>query len=215
MTSYDVAILSDLRYPGGNSASIVAEVRAQAAAGLTTVLVPVPSPHLRHARPFQAEIVACLRDGLADLAHDDEEITAAVLLIRQPRIFTEDLEHVPAVRAGHTIVVLNQPPGDETGDERYYVFAEVRARVERYFGTGVVWAPISSQVRENVLRVAPRTALPDTDWHEIIDVADWAVERRRTPGSPPVIGRHGRPDPVKWPRDPDELQQAYPDTTLL
>jgi glycosyltransferase involved in cell wall biosynthesis len=216
MTSYDVAILSDLRYPGGNSASIVAEVRAQAAAGLTTVLIHVPSPHLRHARPFQAEIVACLRDGLADLAHDDdEEITAAVLLIRQPRIFTEDLARVPSIRAGHTIVVLNQPPGDETDDERYYVFSSVLSRVEACFGPDVVWAPISPQVRENVLRVAPHTVLPDTDWHEIIDVAAWTVDRRRTPGSPPVIGRHGRPDPVKWPRDPGELLQAYPDTTEL
>jgi glycosyltransferase involved in cell wall biosynthesis len=215
MTSYDVAILSDLRYPGGNSASIVAEVRAQAAAGLTTVLIHVPSPHLRHARPFQADIVACLREGRADLAHDDEEVTAAVLLIRQPRIFTEDLARVPSVRAGHTIVVLNQPPGDETDDERYYVFSAVRERVERYFGTEVVWAPISPQVRENVLRVAPRTVLPDTDWHEIIDVADWAVDRHRTPGTPPVIGRHGRPDAVKWPRDPGELLQAYPDTGEL
>jgi glycosyltransferase involved in cell wall biosynthesis len=215
MTSYDVAILSDLRYPGGNSASIVAEVRAQASAGLTTVLIHVPSPHLRHARPFQSEIVACLRDGLADLAHDDEEVTAGVLLIRQPRIFTEDLARVPVIHAGHTIVVLNQPPGDETDDERYYVFSQVRKRVEGYFGDDVVWAPISPQVRENVVRVAPDTALPDTDWHEIIDLADWAVERRRPPGAPPVIGRHGRPDPVKWPRDPGELLQAYPDTSEL
>ena len=210
---YDVAILSDLRYPGGNSASIVAEVRSQAAAGLSTVLIHVPSPHLRHARPFQSRIRECLRDGLADLAHDDgTEIEARVLLIRQPRIFTDDLAVVPTISAGHTIVVLNQPPGDESDDQRYYVFAEVRERVERYFGPDVVWAPISAQVRENVLRVAPRTTLPDTDWHEIIDVADWATERRRRPGETPVVGRHGRPDPVKWPRDPGELLQAYPDT---
>ncbi|MGX6604150.1 glycosyltransferase [Micromonosporaceae bacterium Da 78-11] len=211
--AYDVAILSDLRYPGGNSASIVAEVRAQAAAGLSTVLIHVPSPHLKHARPFQSRIVACLREGLADLAHDDgAEVTADVLLIRQPRIFTEDLATVPAVRAGHTIVVLNQPPGDGGDDERYYVFAEVRERIERCFGADVVWAPISGQVRDNVLRVAPRTKLPDTDWHEIIDVADWAVDRHREPGAVPVLGRHGRPDPVKWPRDPGELLRAYPDS---
>ena len=74
MTRYDVAILSDLRYPGGTSAGVVAEVRAQAAAGLATVLVHVPSPHLRHARPFQSRIVACLRDGLAGLAHDDGKL---------------------------------------------------------------------------------------------------------------------------------------------
>ncbi len=212
MTLYDVAILSDLRYPGGNSASIVAEVRAQAAAGLSTVLIHLPSPHLRHARPFQDRIVACLREGLADLAHDDgTEVTAKVLLIRQPRIFTAEPAAAPAIRAEHTIVVLNQPPGDETDAERYYVVEQVRERIERLFGQPVVWAPISSQVRDNVLRVAPRTTLPDTDWHEIIDVADWQVERR-PPGPVPVVGRHGRPDPVKWPRDPGELLQAYPDS---
>ena len=210
---YDVAILSDLRYPGGNSASIVAEIRAQAAAGLSTVLIHLPSPHLRHARPFQSRIIACLRDGLADLAHDDgTEVAAKVLLIRQPRIFTAEPASVPVIRARHTIVVLNQPPGDEGDDQRYYVFAEVRERVERLFGPGVGWAPISAQVRDNVLRVAPDTPLPDTDWHEIIDVNDWAVERRRAPGAVPVIGRHGRPDPVKWPREPGELLQAYPDS---
>jgi glycosyltransferase involved in cell wall biosynthesis len=214
--AYDVAILSDLRYPGGNSASIVAEVRAQAAAGLSTVLLHVASPHLRHARPFQSRIVACLREGLADLAHDDgAEVRAKVLLIRQPRIFTADLAAVPVIRAEHTIVVLNQAPGDESDDQRYYAFAPVRRRVERYFGTGVVWAPISGPVRDNVLRVAPRTALPDTDWHEIIDVDDWVVDRHRPPGAVPVLGRHGRPDPVKWPRDPGDLLRAYPDSTNI
>ncbi|WP_433369191.1 glycosyltransferase [Actinoplanes sp. CA-142083] len=213
MPQYDVAILSDLRYPGGNSASIVAEVRAQAAAGLSTVLCHLPSPHLKHARPFQERIVACLREGLADLAHDDgAEISARVLLIRQPRIFTEEPAAVPRIRAGHTIVVLNQPPGDERHAQCYYVFDEVRERVERLFGGDAVWAPISTQVRDNVLQVAPSAALPDTDWHEIIDVADWHVEHRREPGDVPVIGRHGRPDPVKWPRDPGELLQAYPDS---
>ncbi|MFC7275130.1 glycosyltransferase [Paractinoplanes rhizophilus] len=213
MPQYDVAILSDLRYPGGNSASIVAEVRAQAAAGLSTVLCHLPSPHLKHARPFQERIVACLREGLADLAHDDgAEITARVLLIRQPRIFTEEPAAVPRIRAGHTIVVLNQPPGDERHAQCYYVFDEVRERVERLFGGAAVWAPISTQVRDNVLQVAPSAALPDTDWHEIIDVADWRAEHRREPGDVPVIGRHGRPDPVKWPRDPGELLQAYPDS---
>ena len=155
---YDVAILSDLRYPGGNSASIVAEVRAQAAAGLSTVLIHVPSPHLKHARPFQAGITGCLRDGLADLAHDGAPVTAKVLVIRQPRIFTEEPRTVPAVRAERTVLVINQPPGDEADPERYYRFAEIHARVERCFGPGVRWAPISARVREQVLRAAPDAA---------------------------------------------------------
>ena len=71
------------------------------------------------------------------------------------------------------------------------------------------------RVRDNVLRVAPRTALPDTDWHEIINVDDWVVERNRAADAVPVLGRHGRPDEVKWPRDPGELLRAYPDTARI
>src|SRR5437763_1222907 len=110
MTSYDVAILSDLRYSRGDGASTAAEVRAPGAATSRTVLTHAPC------RPLVA---------------------------------------APA---------------------------------------------------------PPRATLPDADWQEIIDLADWAVERQRQPGALPVIGRHGRPDPVKWPRDPGELLQAYPDT---
>ena len=209
---YDVAILSDLRYPGGNSASVVAEVRAQAAAGLSTVLVHVPSPHLTRARPFQAQVAACLRQGLADLAHDDVPLTVNLLVIRQPRIFTSEPTPVPVVRAERTVLVLNQPPGDERDPERYYRFAEIRQRVERLFGTEVSWAPISPRVRAQVLAVAPDATLAD-DWHEIIDVAQWRCER--TANQVPVIGRHGRPDPVKWPRDPAELLRAYPESDQI
>ena len=208
---YDVAILSDLRYPGGTSASIVAEVRAQAAAGLSTVLIHVPSPHLKRPRPFQPDIAACLRDRNADLAPDGAPVSARLLVIRQPRIFTADLPDVPAVHADRTVLVVNQPPGDEDEPERYYRFAEIRARVERYFGPAVEWAPISERVREQVLRVAPGQPLID-DWHEIINVTLWCSDRERPGTGVPVIGRHGRPDPVKWPRDADAVLQAYPDT---
>jgi glycosyltransferase involved in cell wall biosynthesis len=211
---YDVAILSDLRYPGGNSASIVAEVQAQAAAGVSTVLIHVPSPHLRHARPFHPRITACLREGLADLVHDGEPVRAKLLVIRQPRIFTEDLTTVPEVRAERTVLVVNQPPGDAEDPERYYAVAEIRSRVAAYFGPDVVWAPISGPVRDHLLRVAPDLPLPRSDWHEIIDVGQWWVERDRPPGAVPVIGRHGRPDPVKWPRDPERILHAYPDSPV-
>jgi glycosyltransferase involved in cell wall biosynthesis len=210
-TSYDVAILSDFRYPGGTSASIAQEVQAQARGGLSTVLIHVPSPHQPAPRPFSPRIVELLRDGLADLAHADDDVLAKLLVIRQPRIFTADLARVPRVRADRTVMVINQPPGDAENATRYYGYADVRARVEGYFGSDVVWAPISEQVREHVGRVAPSAPLAAKDWHEIIDVADWWVDRSGPVADIPVIGRHGRADPVKWPRETQEILDAYPD----
>jgi hypothetical protein len=214
-TVYDVAILCDFRYPGGTSASIAAEVHAQAEAGLSTVLVQVPSPHQIKDRPFSPRIVECLRDGMADLAPAGAPVTARLLVIRQPRIFTRDLTSVPRIVAGRTIMVINQAPGDAENPALYYDFAEVSARVHGYFGDAVDWTPISPQVRDHVLRVAPDARLTAADWHEIIDVADWWTDRAHPVGDLPVIGRHGRADPVKWPRTAAEILQAYPDTDDL
>ncbi|MBG0562056.1 glycosyltransferase [Actinoplanes aureus] len=208
---HDVAILSDFRYPGGTSASIAAEVRAQARAGLSTVLVQVRSPHLKHDRPFNPLIVELLRDGLADLGAGGEPVNARLLVLRQPRIFTEDVAEVPLIRADRRVMVINQAPGDSADPARYYDFAEVRQRVEGYFGE-CEWAPISPQVRAEVLRSTPDAPLAATDWHEIIDTADWWTERTRPVAGVPILGRHGRPDPVKWPRTAEELLLAYPDT---
>nr|WP_296068197.1 glycosyltransferase [uncultured Actinoplanes sp.] len=209
---HDVAILSDFRYPGGTSASIAAEVYAQAEAALSTVLVHVPSPHQPRALPFSPRISDLLRDGVAELARDDQEVSARLLLVRQPRIFTEDLPAPPRVTAERTVMVINQPPGDAENPFRYYDFADVVDRVHRYFGPDVEWAPISSQVRDQVLEVAPDAKLAAEDWHEIIDVATWWQDRDGFVGDVPVIGRHGRADPVKWPKDPAEILGAYPET---
>jgi glycosyltransferase involved in cell wall biosynthesis len=208
---YDVAILSDFRYPGGTSASIAAEVRAQARAGLSTVLVQVRSPHLKRDRPFHPLIVELLKDGSAHLAVEGERTRARLFVLRQPRIFTADPASVPQVVADHTVMVLNQAPGDAADPARYYDFDDVRQRIENLFGTGVEWSPISPQVRTEVSRAAPGAPLAPVDWHEIIDVAEWWDERPGPVGDVPVIGRHGRPDPVKWPRTTEELLQAYPD----
>jgi len=137
-------------------------------------------------------------------------VECKLLLVRQPRIFTEDLSVVPRIRAERTVMVINQPPGDAGNPYRYYDFAAVRDRVHRYFGPRVEWAPISSQVRDQVRQVEPDARLADADWHEIIDVAHWWRDRDGFVGDVPVIGRHGRGDPVKWPLDPDEILQAYP-----
>ena len=91
-TVHDVAILSDFRYPGGTSASIAAEVHAQAEAALSTVLVHVPSPHQPGRCRSARGSATCSATASAELARADQPVSARLLLIRQPRIFTEDLK---------------------------------------------------------------------------------------------------------------------------
>jgi hypothetical protein len=164
MTGYDVAILGDLRHAADPRAALAAEVRSQAAAGRSTVLVHVPSPHPGHDGPFHEHVIACLRDGLADLAHGGDpggdvgggEVHAELLVLRQPRIFAAGPAAMPAIRAARTVLVVDEPPGDD--------LAAIRDRAERCFGAGIVWAPADARVREHLRRTAPDLTLRRGDW---------------------------------------------------
>jgi hypothetical protein len=65
--TYDVVLVSDFRFSGGNSATNATEIRAQAAAGYRTALVHLPSPVLRTPRPLSHKIREFLEEGLAPL----------------------------------------------------------------------------------------------------------------------------------------------------
>ncbi|WP_250027286.1 hypothetical protein [Paractinoplanes maris] len=106
-TVHDVAILADFRFP---DARVAPEVRTQADAALSTVLVHAPLPGDRRPLPFGPDIRDLIRDGVAVLARDDEPVTARLLVIRGRRPIVEDL---PAVRAGRTVAV--DDPGEAAG----------------------------------------------------------------------------------------------------
>ena len=208
-TVHDVAILSDFRYPGGTSASIAAEVHAQAEAALSTVLVHVLSPHqpgaavqpadqrpaARRRRRAGPRRPAGLRPAAADPPAAD---------------LHRDLKTVPRVRADRTVMVINQPPGD----------AETRpgTTTSRRSASGcTATSATASSGRRSARRSASRCCgsrrtrpLAAEDWHEIIDVAHWWRDRDGFVGDVPVIGRHGRADPVKWPREPGRDPAGLP-----
>ncbi|MGK5678752.1 hypothetical protein [Actinoplanes sp. URMC 104] len=142
-TVADVAILSDFRLAG---AGVAAEVRAQAEAALSTVLVHVPLPETRPA-PFDPAIRVLLRDGLATLAHDDRPVAARLLVVRGTRRLTEPM---PEVRAERTVVIADEPPA-----------LGLSAR-------DVDWAPVDEHVRAAMpllCRLTPQ------NWHQITDAA--------------------------------------------
>src|SRR5699024_5997803 len=63
----DILLATDLRFPGGNNASVVEEVRAQGRAGYRTALLHLPSPVQRSQRAFAPRIRNLVETGQARL----------------------------------------------------------------------------------------------------------------------------------------------------
>jgi len=209
---YDIAILSDLRYPGGNSSSIVEEVKAQAAAGYSTALVHVPAGHMKRRRRFNHKVIDAVSAGMARIEPADRPLRVRALVIRQPRVFAEPLEVVPRVRGDQRVLVINHPPFDGRYplEDPYYRAEQVRDRVDDLFGP-TPWAPIGPQVRRAVEETGVPVTMREGDWHNIINVDEWRAERTGFAHAVPVIGRHSRGHEAKWLIDPDEILAAYPE----
>jgi hypothetical protein len=208
---YDIVLLSDLRYPGGNSASLAEEIKAQSRAGYSTGLVHLRAPHMVRPRSFNRRVISCLSSGLAELVPARRQVRARALVIRQPRLFAEAISEPLRVEADTKMMVVNHPPVDRLrgpGDP-YYDVAVVRDRLTALLGD-VQWAPIGPLVRQALMDQGVPLNLRTDDWVNILDVDEWRVDRSRFRGVRPVIGLHSRGHLSKWPAARAEILAAYP-----
>jgi UDP:flavonoid glycosyltransferase YjiC (YdhE family) len=201
-------MLSDLRFPGGTSHSLAEEIAAQAQVGWSTGLVHMNGPLISWVRPVNPRIRAQIRSSRARLFVGDRPIRTKLVVVRHPAVLQAAFDQLPPIETEHLVLVANAPPIDIDGYRHYRPSAVDRIARER-FGVAPVWAPIGPLVREAVAAELPM-GLREQDWVNVIDVDAWRVERPTWRSSVPVIGRHSRPSPQKWPIDPKEIEAVYP-----
>jgi UDP:flavonoid glycosyltransferase YjiC (YdhE family) len=209
---YDIGVLSDFRFPGGTSASLAEEIRAQSNAGYTTALIPSRAANLKRRRGFNSRIVSAVQAGQAELVAPDAEINVKLLVIRQPSIFVEDPDPLPRVKAEKVLMIVNQIHGNGNGPEAYAEqLADTRDRLEAMFGEQITWAPIGPIPRAAMTRTRVPLNLAEEDWHNVLNADEWWMPRDAYVADRPTIGRHGRPTWKKWPENPEDILAAYPD----
>ncbi|MFP4150070.1 MAG: hypothetical protein ACLFV0_11340 [Nitriliruptoraceae bacterium] len=228
---YDVVLVTDARLPGGTTASVAEEIRAQARAGFRTGLIHVPSPLVAKDRPFAPRLRAAIEAREVDLLAPDATVTTPLAVLRHPIVGASVRpELLPHLEAAERLVIANQAPragtgaiedratgapgaGEDAAEASLYLPSEVEEVLGRWWGGPARWAPIGPLVREDLLEVAPDLRLEPEDWVNVIDVASWRRPRSGSRHRVPVIGRHSRDHPLKWPATATELLDAYPDTS--
>ena len=206
---HEVVILSDFCFPGGTSQANIAEIEALTAAGITTALCQVDSTYLMGQSPVHPRLRSMAKQGKSEWLLPGERVRCRLLVIRHPAVLRQLRSSRVRVDADRIIIIANQVPIDRDGRVHYDV-PECQEEVRRVFQQTAVWHPISDVVRESLLESDATVDLAAEDWHEVIDVADWTVNRQGWASDRPIIGRHSRPSPGKWPRDAATLRQVYP-----
>lgn len=212
---FDIVHVADPSCPGGTSSALRAELKAAGLFGLSAAVVPFIGLSGDFVRPFERRTASLMETlGVTWLA-GDHIATCDILYANHPQVF----EHMPAsavmVRPKRVVCVVHHPPFD--GDWKpQYDFEIVERNLERLFGAPVTFAPVGPRARNQFESLVGRKpALLGRDLFNMVDMAEWTFRQRPAPRKTATIGRHSRPDPLKWPDSRDEFLAAYPDRRRL
>lgn len=206
---FDMVIVTDLRFPGGTSSSLLEEVTAATTAGYEVGLLHVASPRIGPSASVGHRIRGLIDDGPAHLVLPGERVDTRVVIVKHPIVFAESMGGRLGIDADQVVVTVGQVPADEHGT--YYAPRTVDDNILEALGQRAVWIPVSPAVRSALGDDSADVEVSGNTWVEIIDVAtEPTVQRDPVDDTRLVIGRHSRPDRLKWPADAEELRAAYP-----
>jgi hypothetical protein len=103
----DILMLSDLRFPGGTSHSLAAEIAAQAQVGWSTGLVHMNGPLVSWLRPVNPNIREQIRRSRARLFVGDRPIRTKLVVVRHPAVLQAAFDQLPPIETEHLVLVAN------------------------------------------------------------------------------------------------------------
>ena len=211
--AHDLLIVGDFNFSGGTFHSTMHMLRAARAAGLDCALLHYSRYDQDVTRPLKPAVRREAWDSDVRIVAPGETLRARGVIVSYPAIFEHRMDGFPGVEHEWLAVVVNQmAERDRAGADRAYDPARVRANLVECLGGEGSWMPISARVRA-LMEADPRYPAPHAEtWTPLLDSNVWLAREPRWRGverAHPVIGRHGRDDPLKWPRDPQALSAAY------
>lgn len=208
---FDVVVLSEFGFEAGNTTSLRNEIRVALGAGLKVAVMPcfnflIQAASLRHMTPA---IQAMIDSGQITRLPMGAVARAKLLIIRWPAIMQVVHGGISGLQVDKIVVVANHPPYEGLDNRVSYDASVVSNNVEKLFGKRPVWAPQSEQIHDMLKHMVPVAELDDIPWKGILPGPMPSV---RVPdfSRKPVVGRHGRDQPPKWPSSREVLLAAYP-----
>lgn len=209
-TSFDIVVVIDPRFTGGTASALIADVIAFRTSGATVGLLPVTSGFFTGSDQMKNDQVLALADmSGVTLLDQKSEILTKIAFLHHPLTFFHGVKERIKIKAEKSVVVAHHPPFRGDGSLEYDPIATNRI-IARSFGTTPLWAPVSGLIRRHLRSFAPFISMTSQNWVNIFDTVQWQSQRpvfapSETTEAHPTVGRHGRPDTLKWPDRPADV----------
>ncbi|MDT0500568.1 MULTISPECIES: glycosyltransferase [unclassified Halomonas] len=203
-------IITDLRFPGGNASSTLAEYHQLKRQGFEVKMLHLPS-NISAGKP----IANRYREVLDDVVyfHSVDRVDAEFVIVRHPQVVCSRRFHCFAerVESDNVIIVVNNSIRRSTG-ESVYEAERFREAVTALPGDNVGMYAIGPRIRRELPQIGlPESMIGELLWTPTFDVKEYPFSPKPKITLPFVIGRHGRDSQEKWPDSRAELLDVYPD----
>ena len=208
MTQLDLLYIADLRFPGGTTTALINDLRAASQTGLTVGVMAIHSSTLSQRRPPNANLIRCMRELGVPLVPPKEPITTPLALIYHPSILNTLPPRKLDITAETVGVVAHHPLTNAKGEPQFQ-YDKLRRLTEHLFGRSLVVLPVGPKVRDTFNSAGFESHMHDTDWSNLISLEEWSAKKPRNKVARLRIGRHTRPDWLKWP-SAEVAELVYP-----
>lgn len=210
--AYDVVLAGDWREYGGIQKSMVEEIRALTARGMRVGVLQLETLRfVTGARePLCQPVQELINAGTVDELLLTDDAVVSLLMVRYPPVLQFPPPGPAQLRVQRVLVLANQAPCGADGTDLRYVPHACTEAARRLFGVTPQWCPQGPQVRAVLRGRLGDAPLTSFDLPAVVEPADWAMPRVGFRAHVPVLGRHSRDSPAKWPADRATLTRTYP-----
>ncbi len=211
-SAIDVVLAGDWRQYGGPQKSMIEEIRALTSRNLTVGVLHLEAARFmsKTPKPLCTPIQEMINNGTVKRICDDDDVKVRLVVLRYPPILQFPPVEPLGIRAERLIILANQAPAERDGSDIRYDVRACSENAEHLFRLRGLWAPQGPTVRHAIESLVCDQELADFDIPGILDIDEWATERRGFRSNRPVVGRHSRDNPMKWPGDSATLRSVYP-----
>lgn len=209
----NVAIVTNLSFPGGNTSSTLDEIKFFVDRGLQVALIHCPVDSMLGA-PFSPRY-----DRWKKLISHWSEISrvdTTVLICRHPRVASSKAfgELGSKIHAETCFFVKNNSSLQTDGSSVYDMDAAFHA-AKNVNSSRIIVCPISSVMRSELEQYKEKTgvdiAIASDTWTPTFNLSLYKHPPKMEMRLPFRIGRHGRDGREKWHEDPIKLLQIFPE----
>lgn len=206
---FDVIFITDFRFPGGNSSLMASELAAGAAAGLNIAIAQLDSPILRANHVFNEQVHDVIRQYAIPVLTLTDNVETQLLVVRNPSVLQYAERLRPNIQASRVIIVANSAPIGSNGSNYCYEIGDCVVSAARMFGSEPIVFPESPQTRALLEAITPEIEYANSNWPGFIKPQDYKVIRNVDPTRQPIVGRHSRDHPLKWPESCEDIRSVY------